>query len=137
MIAITIHPTQRSLCAFSEHGLVLEGKAPQLAACYPSAGGSSNYLLWEALQNLLQKRAPEKSIPSYRDSSAFARRYAMLSGAKRRVAPHLNSPAMKADAKQVGFCVYLSAILLTGLLLNARSVGPRGQGRFCPEDHLE
>jgi len=29
------------------------------------------------------------------------------------------SAAMKADAKQTDFCVYLSAILLGGLLLNA------------------
>ena len=31
----------------------------------------------------------------------------------------LGSAAMKADAKQTDFCVYLSAILLLGLLLNA------------------
>jgi divalent metal cation (Fe/Co/Zn/Cd) transporter len=31
----------------------------------------------------------------------------------------LGSAAMRADARQTDFCVYLSAILLRGLLLNA------------------
>jgi divalent metal cation (Fe/Co/Zn/Cd) transporter len=35
------------------------------------------------------------------------------------VASDLGSSAMHADAKQTDFCVYLSAILLIGLLLNA------------------
>ncbi len=43
----------------------------------------------------------------------------LLSRAKRRVAAHLKSAAMNADAKQTAFCTYLSAILLGGLLLNA------------------
>src|SRR5205809_6866405 len=43
----------------------------------------------------------------------------ILSRAKKRVASELGSAAMKADAKQTDFCVYLSAILLVGLLLNA------------------
>lgn len=43
----------------------------------------------------------------------------LLSRAKRRVGTALGSVAMHADAKQTDFCVYLSAILLGGLLLNA------------------
>jgi divalent metal cation (Fe/Co/Zn/Cd) transporter len=43
----------------------------------------------------------------------------VLSRAKKRVAAGLGSSAMHADAKQTDFCVYLSAILLIGLLLNA------------------
>ena len=43
----------------------------------------------------------------------------ILSRAKKRVGNELGSAAMKADAKQTDFCVYLSAILLGGLLLNA------------------
>ena len=35
------------------------------------------------------------------------------------MASDLGSSAMHADAKQTDFCVYLSAILLIGLLLNA------------------
>jgi divalent metal cation (Fe/Co/Zn/Cd) transporter len=43
----------------------------------------------------------------------------LLSRAKRQVGSGLNSTAMVADARQTDFCVYLSAILLAGLLLNA------------------
>jgi divalent metal cation (Fe/Co/Zn/Cd) transporter len=42
----------------------------------------------------------------------------LLSRAKKKVATGLGSSAMHADAKQTDFCVYLSAILLIGLLLN-------------------
>src|SRR6266566_4393089 len=43
----------------------------------------------------------------------------LLSKAKGRVGHELGSAAMNADAKQSQFCSYLSAILLSGLLLNA------------------
>jgi divalent metal cation (Fe/Co/Zn/Cd) transporter len=43
----------------------------------------------------------------------------ILSRAKKNVGAELNSVAMQADAKQTDFCVYLSAILLLGLVLNA------------------
>jgi len=43
----------------------------------------------------------------------------VLARAKRRVAAGIGSLAMRADSKQVDFCMYLSAILLGGLLLNA------------------
>ena len=43
----------------------------------------------------------------------------MLSRAKKHVGKELGSAAMRADAKQTDFCVYLSAILLAGLLFNA------------------
>ena len=43
----------------------------------------------------------------------------LLSRSKKRVASELDSRAMKADAKQTDFCIYLSAILMMGLLLNA------------------
>jgi divalent metal cation (Fe/Co/Zn/Cd) transporter len=42
----------------------------------------------------------------------------LLSRAKRNVGRALDSAAMHADAKQTEFCMYLSAILLAGLLLN-------------------
>jgi divalent metal cation (Fe/Co/Zn/Cd) transporter len=42
----------------------------------------------------------------------------LLSRAKKKVGNELGSVAMHADAKQTDFCVYLSAILLAGLLLN-------------------
>jgi divalent metal cation (Fe/Co/Zn/Cd) transporter len=43
----------------------------------------------------------------------------LLARAKRRVAAGIGSGAMRADSKQADFCMYLSAILLGGLLLNA------------------
>ena len=43
----------------------------------------------------------------------------ILSRAKKRVGKKLGSAAMNADARQTDFCVYLSGILLAGLLLNA------------------
>jgi divalent metal cation (Fe/Co/Zn/Cd) transporter len=43
----------------------------------------------------------------------------ILSRAKKKVGDALNSAAMNADARQTDFCVYLSAILLAGLALNA------------------
>jgi divalent metal cation (Fe/Co/Zn/Cd) transporter len=43
----------------------------------------------------------------------------ILSRAKKNVGNALNSAAMNADARQTDFCVYLSVILLVGLLLNA------------------
>ncbi len=77
------------------------------------------YLIWEAMQHLLKKEAPDKSIPGIAIAVLSLIVMPMLSRAKRRVASHLSSRAMKADAKQADFCAYLSAILLTGLLLNA------------------
>jgi divalent metal cation (Fe/Co/Zn/Cd) transporter len=38
---------------------------------------------------------------------------------KRKIASNIGSAALAADARQTDFCVYLSAILLIGLLLNA------------------
>jgi len=43
----------------------------------------------------------------------------ILSRGKTKVARELSSVAMQADAKQTDFCVYLSAILIGGLILNA------------------
>ena len=43
----------------------------------------------------------------------------LLARAKRRVAAQLSSSALTAEARQTEICMYLSAILLGGLLLNA------------------
>ena len=43
----------------------------------------------------------------------------ILSREKEKVGNALGSAAMNADARQTDFCVYLSAILLVGLSLNA------------------
>jgi divalent metal cation (Fe/Co/Zn/Cd) transporter len=77
------------------------------------------YLGYEALGNLIAKRAPEHSLPGIILACVSLIIMPLLSRAKRRVAGHLQSAAMNADARQTDFCAYLSGILLGGLLLNA------------------
>jgi divalent metal cation (Fe/Co/Zn/Cd) transporter len=77
------------------------------------------YVGCEAVSNLLAKRAPEHSIPGIIIACVSLVVMPLLTRAKRRVGAQLKSPAMKADARQTELCVYLSVILLAGLLLNA------------------
>ncbi len=77
------------------------------------------YVAYEAISRLAERRTPEHSIPGIILACASLVVMPLLSRAKRRVAVHLKSAAMKADARQTDFCMYLSAILLVGLLLNA------------------
>jgi divalent metal cation (Fe/Co/Zn/Cd) transporter len=79
------------------------------------------YLGYEALRNLILKLAPEHSLPGIILACVSLIIMPLLSRAKRRVARHLRSAAMNADAKQADFCAYLSGIVLGGLLLNAIS----------------
>jgi divalent metal cation (Fe/Co/Zn/Cd) transporter len=76
------------------------------------------YVGYEAVGNLIEKKAPEHSLPGIIVACASLLVMPLLFRAKRHVAAHLNSTAMKADAKQTEFCTYLSAVLLGGLLLN-------------------
>ena len=77
------------------------------------------YTAIESIRDLLTHSAPGHSVLGI--VIAFLSLIAMpiLSRAKKRVGNELNSAAMHADAKQADFCVYLSAILLVGLLLNS------------------
>jgi divalent metal cation (Fe/Co/Zn/Cd) transporter len=77
------------------------------------------YVGSEGVGNLLEKKAPEHSLPGIIIAGLALVVMPFLSRAKHRVAMQLKSTAMKADAKQAEFCTYLSAILLGGLLLNA------------------
>jgi divalent metal cation (Fe/Co/Zn/Cd) transporter len=77
------------------------------------------YVGYEAVTNLMGKKAPEHSLAGIILACASLVVMPLLSRAKRRVAARLKSAAMNADAKQTEFCTYLSAILLGGLLLNA------------------
>ena len=78
----------------------------------------ASYVGYEAASNLVQKKAPEHSLPGIILACVSLVVMPLLSRAKRRVGAHLKSAAMNADAKQTEFCTYLSAILLGGLLLN-------------------
>lgn len=77
------------------------------------------YVGYESLSVLVSRKAPEHSIPGIVLACVSLVVMPLLSRAKKRVGRELGSPAMHADAKQTDFCVYLSAILLLGLLLNA------------------
>src|SRR6476661_10080239 len=79
----------------------------------------SAYVGYESLADLISTRAPEHSIPGIILACVSLVVMPILSGAKKRVGKELSSAAMTADAKQTDFCVYLSAILLAGLILNA------------------
>jgi len=76
------------------------------------------YVGYESLSDLLHKKAPEHSVPGIILAGVSLVVMPLLSRAKKKVGNELGSAAMHADAKQTDFCVYLSAILLTGLLLN-------------------
>jgi divalent metal cation (Fe/Co/Zn/Cd) transporter len=77
------------------------------------------YVGYEAISDLVSRKAPERSVPGILLACVSLIAMPLLSRAKKKVAKALGSAAMHADAKQTDFCVYLSAILLIGLLLNA------------------
>src|ERR1700688_4386607 len=77
------------------------------------------YIAYESVADLITKTAPEHSIPGIVLACVSLIVMPILSRAKRKVGNALRSEAMKADARQTDFCIYLSVILLAGLLLNA------------------
>lgn len=77
------------------------------------------YISYESISDLVRHKAPEHSIPGIVLACVSLIVMPILSRAKKGVSKALGSAAMRADAKQTAFCVYLSAILLAGLLLNA------------------
>jgi divalent metal cation (Fe/Co/Zn/Cd) transporter len=77
------------------------------------------YIAYTSAGDLWSKRAPEHSVSGIILACVSLVVMPLLSRAKRKVGSALGSAAMHADAKQAEFCTYLSAILLTGLLLNA------------------
>jgi divalent metal cation (Fe/Co/Zn/Cd) transporter len=86
-----------------------------VGACFLSLAA---YVGYEAASNLVERKAPEHSLPGIILACVSLVVMPLLSSAKRRVGAHLKSAAMNADAKQTEFCTYLSAILLGGLILN-------------------
>jgi len=76
------------------------------------------YVGYEAVSDLVSRKAPEQSIPGIVLACVSLVVMPVLSRAKKKVANELGSSAMHADAKQTDFCIYLSAIPLFGLLLN-------------------
>jgi len=77
------------------------------------------YIAFEAVSDLIGRKAAEHSIPGIILACVSLVVMPPLAWAKKKIGNELGSAAMQADAKQTDFCVYLSAILLGGLLLNA------------------
>jgi divalent metal cation (Fe/Co/Zn/Cd) transporter len=77
------------------------------------------YIGYESVSDLLSRKPPERSIPGIVLACVSLVVMPLLARAKKKIGTELASAAMHADARQTDFCVYLSAILLVGLLLNA------------------
>jgi divalent metal cation (Fe/Co/Zn/Cd) transporter len=77
------------------------------------------YVAYESCSDFISRKTPARSIAGIILACVSLIVMPMLSHAKKKVGYELGSAAMNADATQTDFCVYLSAILLGGLLLNA------------------
>jgi len=77
------------------------------------------YVAIESGRALWMKALPERSWPGILIAAAAVIVMPLLARAKRRVALQLSSRALYADSRQADFCMYLSGILLAGLLLHA------------------
>jgi len=77
------------------------------------------YLVVDSVKSLLLHELPEHSPIGIVITSASLVVMPWLAKAKRNVGKRLGSAAMLADSKQSQFCMWLSAIVLAGLVLNA------------------
>ena len=77
------------------------------------------YIAYDSIRTLLLGEPPERSLPGIALAVASLIVMPVLAKAKRKVARAIASDALAADAKQTELCMYLSAILLGGLALNA------------------
>jgi divalent metal cation (Fe/Co/Zn/Cd) transporter len=77
------------------------------------------YVLYEAIEVLVQGRAPARSLTGIVLAALSLVVMPLLARAKRRVASRLGSGALEAETRQTETCAWLSAILIVGLGLNA------------------
>ena len=77
------------------------------------------YVAFGSIRALVLREPPEESLVGIVLAAASVVIMPLLVRAKRRVAAAINSRAMQAEANQTELCMYLSAILLAGLGLNA------------------
>lgn len=77
------------------------------------------YVGWESAGALWLREAPEESFVGIALAAASLFIMPLLARAKRKVATGLGSRALDSEATQTSMCMWLSAILLAGLLLNA------------------
>jgi divalent metal cation (Fe/Co/Zn/Cd) transporter len=96
-------------------------KAEQLALRLVGASllALAAYVTYESAGLLIHSEQPERSLPGIVIAVISLVVMPLLARAKRKVAAGINSAALRADARQTDFCMYLSAILLAGLSLNA------------------
>lgn len=77
------------------------------------------YVAVDGIASLIRREAPEATYLGIAIAGISLLVMPMLARAKRRIAKEIHSHALEADARQTDICMYLSAILLGGLLLNA------------------
>ena len=77
------------------------------------------YVAFESVKSLVERAAPEHSVPGICIAGLSLVVMPWLAHQKRAAAGGLNSGALHADSRQSSLCAYLSAILLGGLVLNA------------------
>jgi len=95
----------------------VEGRSLRIVgACFLALAG---YVTYEAVEALLQREAPAASLIGIGLAALSLLVMPVLAHAKRRIALKLGSGALAAEAMQTAVCTYLSAILLSGLVLNA------------------
>jgi len=79
----------------------------------------ATYVAIDAARSVIGHAAPEESVVGIAIAAVSLVVMPLLARAKRRVADALASRAIRAEARQTDICMYLSAILLGGLGLNA------------------
>lgn len=77
------------------------------------------YIVFDSASALIHRERPEASAPGIVLAALSLIVMPYLAMQKRKVAAAINSRALKADSVQTDVCMYLSAILLGGLALNA------------------
>jgi divalent metal cation (Fe/Co/Zn/Cd) transporter len=77
------------------------------------------YVAFDSVKSLVRREAPESSYVGIAIAALSLIVMPMLARAKRRVAAEISSRALQADSRQTDICMYLSAIVLGGLALNA------------------
>jgi len=87
-----------------------------IGACFV---GLAVYIAIDTGHALWAHEAPARTIPGIVVASLSVVIMPLLARGKRRVAAGLQSRALHADATQTDLCMYLSAIVLAGLALNA------------------
>ena len=79
----------------------------------------ATYVAFDAIKSLIYFEPPEASYVGIAIAALSLIVMPWLAREKRKIAAKLNSRAIKADSRKTDICMYLSAILLGGLGLNA------------------